>query len=123
MKKVILSSAFLVLGVFAFAQQSNMDKKANFEEKRTERLAKMKTELNLTDTQVAQIKTLQDKKMEARKMEMTQQKQDKHQAMKLKMEQNDQDMKNILTPEQYTKWQEKKQQKMAERKNKMPMKK
>lgn len=120
MKKIILSTAFLVLGTFAFSQQATkMDKKVDFQAKQQERLAKMKTEYNLSDTQVAQIKTLQDKKMEARKADMKIEKSEKRQEMKAKMDQNDQDMKNILTSDQYKKWQDNKQQKMAERKEKM----
>lgn len=122
MKKIILSAAFIVLGTLAFAQKTDGDKKVKFEEKRTERLAKLKTELNLSDAQVTQIKALQDKKMEARKADMQMEKADRRKEMKTKMDQNDQDMKSILTPEQYKKWQEKKEQKMQERKDKMAAK-
>ncbi len=124
MKKIILSSAFLVLGVFAFSQQTmSADKKADFQAKQQEKMMKMKTEYNLSDTQVAQIKALHESKMEARKAEIKVEKTEKRQQMKAKMEQNDQDMKNILTAEQYKKWQDNKQQKMAERKEKMNAKK
>lgn len=123
MKKIILSAAFIALGTLAFAQKNDGDRKAKFEEKRTERLAQLKSELNLTDAQVAQIKVLQDKKMETRKAEMQVEKADRQKEMKAKMDQNDKDMKSILTPEQYKKWQEKKEQKMQERKDKMATKK
>lgn len=122
MKRTILSAAFIVLGTLAFAQKTDGDKKAKFEEKRAERLANLKTELNLTDAQVTQIKTLQDKKMEARKADMQKERADRREGMKIKMEQNDQDMKAILTPEQYKTWQEKRDQKLKERKDKMATK-
>ncbi|WP_313028980.1 hypothetical protein [Soonwooa sp.] len=124
MKKLILSAAFVVLGSFAFAQQTTPTaKKENFEAKQQERLAKMKTDLNLTDAQVVKIKELHEKKRAAKMDQMKEQRQE----MKLKMEKNNEDMKQILTPDQYTKWQEMKKQKMAEhkgmRKEKMEMKK
>lgn len=122
MKRIILSTAFIVLGTLAFAQKTDGDKKAKFEEKRTERLANLKSELNLTDAQVGQIRALHDKKIEAHKAEQQVEKANKRKEMKAKMEQNDQDMKSILTPEQYKKWQEKKAEKMKERKDKMAAK-
>jgi len=123
MKKIILSAAFIVLGSLTFAQKMDGDKKAKFEEKRAEKLANLKAELNLSDAQVAQIKAVQDKKMEARKADMQLQKADRKKDMKAMMEKNDQDMKTILTPDQYKKWQEKKEQKMKERKDNMATKK
>lgn len=124
MKKLILSVAFVVVGSFAFAQQTTPTaKKENFEAKQQERLAKMKTDLNLTDAQVVKIKELHEKKRAVKMDQMKEQRQE----MKLKMEKNNEDMKQILRPDQYTKWQEMKKQKMAEhkgmRKEKMEMKK
>ncbi len=109
MKKLILSVAFLGLGVFSFAQTT--DRKADFEQKKAERLQKMKQELNLTDAQVAQIKALHEQKAAERKQEMTAKKEDRMQ----KMKQNEADMQKILTPDQYKKFQEMKAKKMAER--------
>lgn len=94
MKKLILSVAFLGLGVFGFAQTT--DRKADFEQKKAERLQKMKQELNLTDAQVAQIKALHEQKAAERKQEMTAKKEDRMQ----KMKQNEADMQKILTPDQ-----------------------
>ncbi|WP_312766619.1 hypothetical protein [Epilithonimonas sp.] len=109
MKKLILSAAFLGLGVFGFAQTTV---KADFSQKKAERLQQMKQELNLTDAQVAQIKALHESKAAERKQEMTAKKEDRMQ----KMKENEAEMQKILTPEQFKKFQELKAKKMAERK-------
>jgi len=111
MKKLILSAAFLGLGVFGFAQTTS---KADYTQKKAERLQKMKQELNLTDAQVAQIKALHESKAAERKAEMATKKIDRAQ----KMKENEAEMQKILTPEQYKKFQELKAKKMAERKEK-----
>lgn len=113
MKKLILSAAFLGLGVFGFAQTTS-DRKGDFEQKKAARMQEMKQELNLTDAQVAQIKTLHEKKAAERKQEMATKKIDRAQ----KMKENEAEMQKILTPEQYKKFQELKAKKMAERKEK-----
>ena len=111
MKKLILSAAFLGLGVFGFAQQAS---KVDHSQKKAEHLQKLKQELNLSDTQVAQLKALHDKKATERKSEMSAKREDRAQ----KMKQNDAEMQKILTPEQYKKFQEMRAKKMAERKDK-----
>lgn len=103
MKKLILSAAFLGLGVFGFAQQMQPQ---DFAQKQEERLQKMKADLNLTDAQVAQIKALHEKKMTENKQNADMQKMDRMQ----KMKQNEAEMQKILTPEQYKKFQELKAQ-------------
>ena len=113
MKKLILSSAFLGLGVFGFAQTTS-DRKGDFEQKKAARMQEMKQELNLTDAQVAQIKTLHEKKAAERKQEMAAKKQDRMKMIK----DNEAEMQKILTPEQYKKFQDIKAQKMADRKAK-----
>lgn len=109
MKKLILSAAFLGLGVFGFAQQTT---KAEHSQKKTERLQKLKQELNLTDTQVTQLTALHEAKAADRKADFDAKKGDRMQ----KMKQNEAEMQKILTPEQYKKYQELKAKKMAERK-------
>ncbi|MCD9856381.1 hypothetical protein LUD75_16785 [Epilithonimonas sp. JDS] len=109
MKKIILSAAFLGLGVFGFAQQTT---KADFTQKRAEKLQQMKQELNLSDAQVAQIKALHEAKAAERQQNVSAKKEDRMQ----KMKQNEAEMQKILTPEQYKKFQELKAKKMAERK-------
>lgn len=111
MKKLILSAAFLGLGVFGFAQQT---KPANGEhmQKKAEYMQKMKQELNLTDAQVAQLKALHESKSAEKKQEFAAKKVDRMQ----KMKQNEEAMQKILTPEQFKKFQEMKAKRMAERK-------
>lgn len=111
MKKLILSAAFLGLGVFGFAQQTA---KADMGQKKAEHLQKLKQELNLSDSQVAQLKALHEQKATERKSDMSAKREDRAQ----KMKQNDADMQKILTPEQYKKFQEMRAKKMAERKEK-----
>lgn len=128
MKKIVLSAAFAVIGTFAMAQQSpQMQKKdpAQMEQMRAEKLQKMKTELNLSDQQVAKIKSLQDKKIAERKEnapKIQAERKAKMEAMKAKKEQWNAEMKQILTPEQYQKWQTKQKERM-ENKHEKHMKK
>ena len=125
MKKIVLSAAFAVIGTFAMAQQTPMMNKkdpAQMEQKRVEKMKMMQTELNLTDAQVAKIKALHDKKMAERKQnapQMQAERKAKMAAMKVKREQWNAEMRQILTPEQYKKWEAKKQQNMQNKKNKM----
>ena len=125
MKKIVLSAAFAVIGTFAMAQQTPMMNKkdpAQMEQKRTEKMKMMQTDLNLSNAQVAQIKALQDKKMAERKQnapQMQAERKAKMAAMKAKREQWNAEMRQILTPEQYKKWEAKKQQNMKNKKNKM----
>ncbi len=108
MKKLILSAAFLGLGVFGFAQSTA--KNADQTQKKVDHLQKLKQELNLTDAQVVQLKALHEKKDDENAVK----KEDKAQ----KMKENEAEMQKILTPEQYKKFQELKAKKMAERKEK-----
>ena len=125
MKKIVLSAAFVILGTFAMAQQTPMMNKkdpAQMEQKRQEKLKVMQTELNLTNAQVAQIKALQDKKMAERQQnapQMQAERKAKMEAMKARQEQWNAEMRKILTPEQYQKWEAKKQQNMQHKRQKM----
>ncbi|WP_304343553.1 hypothetical protein [Chryseobacterium koreense] len=125
MKKIVLTAAFLTLGVFAMAQQNGgmMQKDpAQMEQKRAENLKKMQTDLNLTDAQVNQIKALQDKRMAERKEQapaMQAERKAKMEAWKAKREQHMAEMKQILTPEQYQKWEAQKKEQMQNRGMKM----
>ena len=128
MKKVILSAAMIAFGTFAMAQQNKMMRKmdpAQMEQKRAEKLQSMKTELNLSDAQVAKIRTLQDEKMAQRKAnepKMQAERKAKMDAMKQKRDNWNNEMKQILTPEQYAKWEQKKGEKMQMRGDKMQQK-
>ena len=125
MKKNVFSAAFVVMATFAMAQQTPMMNKkdpAEMEQKRQEKLKMMQAELNLTSAQVAQIKVLQDKKIAERKQnasQMQEQRKAKMEAMKARQEEWNAEMRKILTPEQYTKWEAKKQQNMQNKRQKM----
>lgn len=110
MKKLILSAAFLGLGVFGFAQQTKTS--GEHMQKKAEHLQKMKQELNLTDAQVGQLKALHEKKAAERKADFDAKKGDRMQ----KMKENEAEMQKILTPDQFKKYQEMKAKRMAKRK-------
>ncbi|WP_374443575.1 Spy/CpxP family protein refolding chaperone [Epilithonimonas sp.] len=112
MKKLFLTAAFLGLGVFGFAQ-TTPDRKADFEQKKAERMQKMKQELNLTDAQVAQIKALHEQKAAERKQDMAAKREDRMKMMK----DNEAEMQKILTPDQFKKFQEMKAKRMAEKRD------
>ncbi|MDH6252105.1 protein CpxP [Chryseobacterium sp. H1D6B] len=129
MKKLVLAIAFVGMGSFVMAQttpQQNPDKQAKKAEmqqkmmqKQNDHLAEMQKNLNLSPAQVNQIKDLQNKRMAEMKTEFQQNKgerQAKMEQMKAKREQMDNDMKQILTPDQYTKWQADRKAKMDQRK-------
>ncbi len=118
MKKLVLSAAFLAMGTFAMAQQSprmqRMDS-AKMEQKRADNMKQMQTDLNLSEAQVAKIKILQDQRMIERKQnapQMQAERKAKMDMMQATRAQHESEMKQILTPEQYQKWQVIRQQKM-----------
>lgn len=125
MKKLILSAAFLTIGTFAIAQQNGASLQKNpaqMEQKRAEKMKMMQAELNLNADQVAKIEALHAKKMAEKKAnapQMKAERQAKMEAMKAKREQYNAEMKQILTPAQYTKWEASKKEKMQMRKGKM----
>lgn len=118
MKKLMLSIAILGFGTLAMAQQRTMTPEAR-EQKRLERqkenLSKMQNDLGLNDAQVAKIKDLRDREMMQGKSEREALKAERKQ----KMERHNQEMKTILTPAQYEKWNAQKAEKRAEMKEKM----
>ncbi|KFF73316.1 hypothetical protein HX13_21395 [Chryseobacterium sp. P1-3] len=127
MKKLVLAIAFIGMGGFAMAQQTTpQDKEARraemqqkMQQKEQERLAQMQKDLNLNQSQVAQIKALHDKRKAEMKAEFEKNKefrQAKMEEMKAKRAQMDADMKKILTPQQYDKWQADRNAKMEQRK-------
>lgn len=110
MKKIILSAAFLSLGIFAFAQQTPQ---AGNDYKKAGHVQKLKQELNLTDAQVAQLKALHEQKVADHKQNMS--KGTKEDRAKNKQE-NEAALQKILTPDQYKKFQDMKAERKAERK-------
>lgn len=125
MKKLVLAIAMIGMGTFAMAQQAPQDKKFDREamkqkmqQKEQERMAEMQKELNLNQSQVAQIKGLHEKRKAEMKNNFENNKaerQAKMEQMKAKRQQMDNEIKNILSPEQYEKWQAGKKAKMQER--------
>jgi len=129
MKKIILSIALIGIGSFAMAQQTTTTpqnreaKRTEFQQQRMqkeqEHLDQMQKDLNLNQSQVAQIKALHEKRKAEMKAEFDKNKdarQAKMEEMKAKRAQMDADMKNILTPDQYNKWQADRKAKMEQRK-------
>lgn len=119
-KKLVLSVALVAMGTFAMAQTGKIEQsdKAQIVQKHEEKLKKMQSELNLTDAQVTQIKALHERRMAERNKNQAERK-ERMDAWKQKKEQRNAEMKQILTPEQYQKWEAKKQQKIKERGAKM----
>lgn len=130
MKKLILAIAFIGMGSFAMAQQTTPQdkqvKRAEMQQKmqqrEQDRLEKMQKDLNLNQNQVAQIKDLQAKRKAEMMAEFEKNKGDrqaKMDQMTAKRAQMDADMKKILTPEQYDKWQADRKANMEKRKAEM----
>ncbi|KQM51684.1 hypothetical protein [Chryseobacterium sp. Leaf201] len=127
MKKLVLAVALVGMGSLAMAQQTPpQDKEGRraemhqkFQEKEREHLDKMQKDLNLNQSQVAQIKALHEKRKAEMKADFDKNKdrrQARMQEMKAKRERMDADMKQILTPQQYDKWQADRKAKMEQRK-------
>lgn len=122
MKKTVLTIAFLGFVGFGFAQQAPVSKKNDpqmhkemAQKKQAERIAKMKSDLSLSQEQVSKLETLYDKQFEERQkqMEIMREERVKKAAdMKLKKEKMDAEMKQILTSEQYAKWQAERAERM-----------
>ncbi|REC60416.1 hypothetical protein DRF65_21405 [Chryseobacterium pennae] len=126
MKKLVLAIAFIGIGSFAMAQQATLqDKEARraemqqkMQQKEQEHLAQMQKDLNLNASQVTQVKALHEKRKAEMKADFAKNKevrQAKMEEMKAKRAQMDADMKKILTPEQYDKWQVDRKAKMEQK--------
>ena len=121
MKKLVLSVALFAVGTFAMAQQTQKMQKmdpAKMEQKRADHMKQMQTDLNLSEAQVAKLKVLQDQRMAERRQnapQMQVERKAKMDQMKAKRDQHQAEMKNILTPEQYQKWEAMRKEKMQEK--------
>ena len=121
MKKLVLSAAFLTLGTFAMAQQTSRLQKmdpAKMEQRRADNMKQMQTSLNLSEAQVARINALQDQRIAERKEnapQMQAQRKAKMEQMQAKRDQHQAEMKQILTPEQYQKWESMRKDKMQQK--------
>lgn len=128
MKKVFLL-ALVVVGMTAFAQEKD-GKRAEREKLTTDQkvelqVKKMNKDLNLNEKQTEQVKALvtkQVQKREAKKAEMQQVKDKNRAQMKAQMETEQaavtSEMKKILTPEQFTKWEKNREDKIEKMKEK-----
>ncbi|AZA87023.1 hypothetical protein EG349_09635 [Chryseobacterium shandongense] len=126
MKKLVLAVAFIGFGGLAMAQQiTPQDRQAKraemqqkFQQKEHEHMAQMQKDLNLNQAQVDKIKALHDKRKSEMKAEFEKNKgerQARAEQMKAKRAQMDSEMKQILTPQQYDKWQADRKAKMEQR--------
>lgn len=129
MKKTVLCLA-LVAGTFAIAQQKQkhprMDpaqRHAIVEKKREAKLDNMQKELNLSEDQVAKIRIIQTDRQQQREQARAEQfkmRSKRLETSKKERQQMDDEMRKVLTPEQYEKWEANKQSRMPHKK---PMKK
>jgi protein CpxP len=127
MKKLFLSAAFIGLGTFAMAQHTQPsgnrmnhgNMKQNMEMHQEKQLDKMKSDLNLNDDQVMKIKAMQKERMKDMQNRMSANKAAKMEDHKDARE----EMKKILTPEQYSKWETHMKEKMEKNREKRMMKK
>ena len=135
MKKLFLV-ALLVVGLTAFAQEKEgikaVRERLTPEQKVDFQVKKLTKDLNLNDKQANEVRALVTKeveKREAKRAEKKELKAKKREEMKAQMQAEQAavsaDMKKILTPEQYTKWEkirdERKEnfkEKMSERREK-----
>ncbi len=118
MKKALAVAAIIVFTISAHAQQrTKMEKPtpAQIEQRQAEKLKMMQTDLNLSDAQVSKIKSVQERHRSENKQLMaerkTQMKAQREMAAASR-QQHQAEMKEILTPEQFEKWQSKKQDRM-----------
>eukprot|EP00388_Colpodella_angusta_P000770 GDKJ01002680.1.p2 GENE.GDKJ01002680.1~~GDKJ01002680.1.p2 ORF type:complete len:138 (-),score=29.39 GDKJ01002680.1:342-755(-) len=135
MKKVFMA-ALLVVGMTAFAQEKEGKRegreKLTTEQKVDHQVKKLHNDLNLNDKQTEQVKALvtkQVQKREEKRKEIQESKDKKREEIRAEMQANQaamaSEMKKILTPEQFAKWEknradqiEKMKEKMADRKAK-----
>lgn len=110
--KYITILLFLIGGVsIANAQSGQKHQRMNVDQK----IAKMDEQLNLTDIQKEELKQFFEEQKEKRKSLREQQKEERMSSMKEMKNESERRLQEILTPEQYTKLQELKAKKMAER--------
>jgi len=119
MKKLLILCSFFLLTQFAFAQK---DGKSN-EEKATHKTEHLTKELNLTAEQQTKVKAIiLDKlgKMDVirAKYASASDKSGMHKEVKVVRDQEDAELKRILTPAQITKYEEAKEEKKKENKGK-----
>lgn len=122
MKKLILVAALVCMATLgAFAQQQRRGETATPEERAQRQTERMAEQLQLSETQKAQILAInlehakkRQAEMEARKAEMDA-KREEMKAMREEMKAQDEQIKEILTEEQRAKWEELKEAQMDRR--------
>lgn len=128
--KNLFLALLLVTGITATAQDKKErkfeGKQLTSEQKVDLQVKKMTKELALNEKQAAEVRTLVTKqvaKREATKEEIKAKKAQKREAAKAKIQEDEAalsaDMKKILTPEQFTKWEKIRKEKIANMKEKM----
>ncbi|NNT72005.1 hypothetical protein HKT18_07235 [Flavobacterium sp. IMCC34852] len=129
MKKVFLALLLLV-GITALAQEKKgkrMDgEKLTTEQKVDFQVKKMTKDLNLNETQAKEVRTIVTKeveKREAKKAEMDKKKEQARAERLAQAKENqaalEADMKKILTPDQFAKWEKSREEKKAKVKERM----
>ena len=117
MKKLVCLIAITGMSSFALAQQSTMphkmdpeERKAVMQKRQDNKMAQMQRELNLTPTQQAQLKALREKYRPTHEKGQVKPEQAKisMEERRMRKQQMQDEMKKILTPEQYAKWEAKK---------------
>ncbi|HET6225351.1 MAG TPA: hypothetical protein VFF27_03665 [Bacteroidia bacterium] len=103
MKRIILAFAVIMITAITMVGQTQAAKPQKSPEERTEKIiAKMKTDLSLSDDQVSKLKPLILKREQQRK-EMHEKMDDAKVDAKKAMKDSEEEFKKILTPEQYEK--------------------
>ena len=129
MKKIIVA-VLLVVGITAFAQEKKGRpagrEKLTSEQKVDFQVKKMTTDLNLNEKQVKDVRALVAKqvdKREAKKAEMknlqTKKSEERRAQMKIEQAVVSAEMKEILTAEQFAKWEKNREEKKEKMKEKM----
>lgn len=121
-KNLIGCALFLFISLGSFAQDTDMKGKRERGEIKEAQIQKWKTELNLSEEQVAKIQEANKKRKEQMdKLRAEKQSERKENIEKAKgiTEEFDKDMKAILTPEQYTKFDEMRDDKREQFREKM----
>jgi hypothetical protein len=133
MKKVIVA-ALLVVGITAFAQEKEGRRagreKLTAEQKVDFQVKRLTNDLDLNEKQAKEVRglvTKQVEKREAKRKEMENLKAKKREDIKAEMEKEQAavsaDMKKILTPDQFAKWENKRAERKADFKEKKAEKK
>jgi hypothetical protein len=133
MKKVIVA-ALLVVGITAFAQEKEGRRagreKLTAEQKVDIQVKRLTNDLDLNEKQAKEVRglvTKQVEKREAKRKEMENLKAKKREDIKAEMEKEqaavNADMKKILTPDQFAKWENKRAERKADFKEKKAEKK